>query len=114
MAKKELQPEQTEELLRIIEVVKQNGKLKKGTNEVTKAAERASAKVIIVANDVSPAEIVMHIPLICEEKNIACFAGGSKEELGTAAGLSVGTTAVAITDEGNAKDDLKKFLDSVQ
>jgi large subunit ribosomal protein L7Ae len=113
MAKKELTPEQTEELLRIIEVVKQNGKLKKGTNEVTKAAERATAKAIIIANDVSPAEIVMHIPLICDEKNIVCAAGATKEELGAAAGLSVGTTAVAITEEGNAKDDLKKFLDSL-
>ncbi|MFT4312908.1 MAG: ribosomal L7Ae/L30e/S12e/Gadd45 family protein [Candidatus Woesearchaeota archaeon] len=114
MAKIELQAEQSEDLLRIIEVVKQNGKIKKGTNEVTKAAERSTAKAIIIATDVNPAEIVMHIPLICEEKNIPCFTAGTKEELGAAAGLSVGTTAIAITEEGNAKDDLKKFLDSVQ
>ncbi|MFT4311930.1 MAG: ribosomal L7Ae/L30e/S12e/Gadd45 family protein [Candidatus Woesearchaeota archaeon] len=110
MAQQELNEQQIEDMLRIIEVVKANGKLKKGTNEVTKAAERGVAKAVVIASDVSPKELVMHIPLICEEKNIPCFTVSTKEELGTAAGLTVGTTAVAVIDEANAKDDLAKFL----
>ena len=45
----------------------------------------------------------MHIPLLCKEKGIPCHTEGTKEELGAAAGLKVGTVAVAIMAEGDAK-----------
>jgi large subunit ribosomal protein L7Ae len=110
---KELTKEQSEELLRILEVVKQNGKVKKGANEATKSLERGLAKIVILAKDVNPAELIMHLPLIAQEKSITCVTCGTKEELGAAAGLTVGTVAVAITDEGNAKADLKRFIDAL-
>ena len=47
-----------------------NGRIKKGSNEVTKAAERGTAKFIVLAEDVNPPELLAHIPLICEEKSI--------------------------------------------
>ena len=47
-----------------------NGRVKKGSNEVTKAAERGTAQFIILAEDVNPPELLAHIPLICEEKDI--------------------------------------------
>ena len=45
-----------------------NGRIKKGSNEVTKAAERGTAKFIVLAEDVNPPELTAYIPLICEEK----------------------------------------------
>ncbi|MBS3128154.1 50S ribosomal protein L7Ae [Candidatus Woesearchaeota archaeon] len=92
-----------EKVLEIIEVSKATGKLKKGTNEVTKAIERGTAKLVAVAKDVSPPEIVMHLPMLCKEKRIPFFEVKSKEELGAAAGLTVGTGAVAVIEEGEAK-----------
>ena len=47
-----------------------NGRVKKGSNEVTKAAERGTAQFIILAEDVNPPELLAHIPLICDEKDI--------------------------------------------
>ena len=47
-----------------------NGRIKKGSNEVTKAAERGTAQFIILAEDVNPPELLAHLPLICEEKGI--------------------------------------------
>jgi len=70
-----------------IETAKATGKLKKGTNEVTKAIEKQTPKLVITAKDVSPPEITMHIPLLCEEKGIAHVQVPSKEELGAAAGI---------------------------
>jgi len=113
MAQKELSKEQADDILRVVEVIKSNGKIKKGTNEVTKAVERNQAKIVVIAKDVNPAEIVMHLPILCEEKNIPCVVAGSKDELGAAAGLTVGTVAIAIVDEANAKNDLQKFIDSL-
>lgn len=99
----------SEKAYEAIEVAKQSGKLKKGTNEVTKAIEKGQAKLVVVAQDVSPKEITMHIPMLCKEKKIPCVEVPSREELGAAAGLPLPTVAVAITDGGDAKDLLKEF-----
>ncbi len=86
-----------------VEVAKATGKIRKGTNEVTKAIEKEEAKLAIIAKDVTPPEIVMHIPVLCKEKNIPFAEVPSKEELGAAAGLDLGTSSIAIVQEGEAK-----------
>ncbi len=92
-----------------IEIAKKTGKVKKGTNEVTKALERGTAKLVAYASDVSPKEIVMHLPVLAKEKGIPCFEIGTKEELGAACGINIPTTAVAIVNEGDAKAILKEL-----
>ncbi|MBU0757231.1 MAG: ribosomal L7Ae/L30e/S12e/Gadd45 family protein [Nanoarchaeota archaeon] len=94
---------QADKVYEAIEIARTTGKIKKGGNEVTKSIERGTAKLVAVAKDITPPEITMHIPLLCEEKGILCIQIPSKEELGAAAGLSVGTSAVSITQEGEAK-----------
>lgn len=92
-----------------IELAKATGKVKKGVNEVTKAIEKGTAKLVAVAKDVSPAELTMHLAVLCKEKNIPCVEVKSREELGAAAGLSVPTAAVAIVQEGEARNILKEL-----
>jgi len=96
--------------LEAVEVAKNTGKIKKGINEATKALERGTAKLVVYAKGVQPAELVMHFPMLAKEKGIPCIEVASKEELGTAAGIPVPTSAVAIVNEGDAKkviEDLK-------
>lgn len=100
---------ETDKLYAAIEVAKATGKIRKGANEVTKSVEKGEAKLVLYAKDVTPPEITMHIPLLCKEKGVPCYEVPSKEELGAAAGLSVGTTAVAIAQEGEAKQLLKEL-----
>lgn len=92
-----------------IEIAKKTGKIKKGTNEVTKVIEKGKAKLVVVAQDVSPKEIVMHIPMLCKEKNIPCVEVPSREELGAAAGMPVPTVAVAISEAGDAASIIAKL-----
>ncbi|MEK6986256.1 MAG: 50S ribosomal protein L7Ae [Candidatus Thermoplasmatota archaeon] len=87
-----------------VEKSRSTGKVAKGANEVTKQVERGVAKLVIMAEDVSPPEILAHIPLLCEEKGIPYAYVPSKAELGTAAGLAVGTAAIAIVDVGTAAE----------
>jgi len=101
--------ENVEKALEAIEIAKSTGKIKKGANEVTKAIERGTAKLVAYAADTTPPEIIMHIPLLCKEKNIVCVKVPSREELGTAAGLPVKTTAIAVTVEGDAKNIIKEL-----
>jgi large subunit ribosomal protein L7Ae len=99
----------TEDVLEMIEIARETGKLKKGVNEATKAVERNVAKAVIIADDVDPPEIVMHLNPLCDEKKIAIFSVPSKVELGRAAGLDVQTAAIAITDLGDAKKKLDQI-----
>ncbi len=90
-------------VLEIVEIARTSGKISKGANEVTKAIEKGNAKLVVYAEDVSPKEIIMHLPLLCKEKGVPCFAISKKDDLGAAAGLAVPTAAVAVTKEGEAK-----------
>ena len=92
-----------------VEVAKATGKIKKGTNEVTKAIERGNAKLVVVAEDVTPAEVIMHIPLLAKEKGIICCKVSSKERLGEAAGMERATASIAIVQEGDAKNLIKQL-----
>mgnify|MGYP001575666096 FL=1 len=114
MAQLEVPKEMIDRVYEAIEVAKTTGKLKKGSNEVTKSIERGVAKLVVVAKDVSPPEIVMHIPILCEEKNIPCVQVPSREELGAAAGIGLPTATVAIVLEGEAKDIIKDIIAKVK
>ncbi len=89
--------------LEAVEVARTTGKIRKGVNEVTKAVERGQAKLVLIAADVSPKEIVMHLPLLAKQKKIPLVEVPSKEELGVAAGIGVSTASVAIVKEGDSK-----------
>ena len=78
------------------------------------AIERGEAKLVVVAKDVSPPEIVMHLPLIAKEKGVLCVEIPSKEELGSAAGIGVPTVSVAIVDEGEAKSLIKEIVEKAK
>ena len=102
--------DQTDKVLEAIEIARTSGKIRKGSNEVTKAIERGQAKLVAIAQDVQPKEIVMHIPLLAKEKGIPCFEVPTKDNLGASAGLQVGTAAIAIVQEGDAK----KIIESLK
>ncbi len=94
----------------IIEKARRTGKVEKGTNEVTKAIERGTAKLVVYGADVEPKEIVQHLPLLCKEKNIYCVEADKKEKLGISVGINVGCASVAVIDLGDAEEEFEGFL----
>ncbi len=96
-------------VIQLVESAKAANGVRKGTNETTKAIERSEAKLVVIAEDVDPEEIVMHLPSLCSERGIAFVYVSSKKDLGVAAGLKVGTAAVALTTAGNADSALKEL-----
>ena len=94
------------DIYQIIEKARKTGKIEKGTNEVTKAIERGTAKLVIYASDVEPKEIVQHLPVLCKEKKILCQEVDSKQKLGIAAGLPVATSSLAVIESGDSEKDI--------
>ena len=109
----ELSKEIIEKAFEAIEVAKTTGKRKKGINEVTKVIEKGIAKLVVVAKDINPAEIIMHIKPLCEDKGIPCVEVSSREELGTAAGIQRPTSVVAVLQEGEARGLIKEITEKV-
>ncbi len=112
-AKFEVPEKLAAEQLSLVEKVKKQGKLRLGVNEVTKAVERGTAKLVLIALDVDPAEIVMHLPELCLEKGIAYSYVAAKKDLGEKAGLNVGTAAIAIVDAKDAGKELGELQEKI-
>ena len=96
-----------------LRVAVETGKVKRGTNEATKAIERGVSKLIIIAEDVEPPEVVAHLPIICEEQGTAYAFVPSKQELGKALGIEVICAAAAILDSGDAQHIIDEVIASI-
>jgi large subunit ribosomal protein L7Ae len=103
-----------ERALEALEVARDTGRIKKGTNETTKAVERGNASLVYIAEDVSPEEIVMHLPELANEKGIAYVFVETQDEVGHACGLEVGSAAAAIVDAGEAESDVEDIATKVE
>ena len=96
-----------------LRVATQSGKVRKGTNEATKAIERGVSKLIVIAEDVEPPEVVAHLPILCEEQNTAYVFVPSKQELGKALGIDITSAAAAILDSGDAQHIVDQVISSI-
>jgi len=94
----------------LIEKARKTGKVEKGVNEVTKAIERGTAKLVAYASDVEPKEIVQHISILCKEKNVPCVEADKKEKLGISVGLNVSCASACIINAGDAEKDMEGFV----
>ncbi len=109
--------EPTEELqkkaLEALEIAKDTGRIKKGINEATKSIERGIARLVLVAEDVEPQEVIMYLPGLCDDKKAPYIFVKSKTDLGNAAGIERPTAAVAIIVEGKAKELVDDLVEKI-
>ncbi len=103
-----------EKVYEAVRKARETGKIKKGTNETTKACERGIAKLVIIAEDVDPPEIVMHLPILCDEKKIPYVYVPSKKRLGEAAGIEVQAASAAIIEPGEATGLVNEIIEKVK
>jgi large subunit ribosomal protein L7Ae len=96
-----------------VRVAKQSGKVRKGTNETTKAIERGISKLVVIAEDVEPPEVVAHLPILCEERNAAFIFVPSKQQLGASLGIDVGSAAATIIEAGEAQHIIEQVVSSI-
>jgi len=110
----EMPKELQDKAYEIVELARDTGKVKKGTNEVTKLIERGEAAFVVMAEDVQPPEILAHLPMLSEERNIPYAYVASKAELGNACGLEKPTAAIAVVDAGKAKPLIDSLAEQIK
>ena len=97
-----------------VSMVKDTGRLRRGVNEVTKAVDRGEAKLVVIAEDVDPPEIVAHLPLLCEERKVPYLYVPSKRQLGLVGGIEVAASSIAVVDPGEAESVVKQLIARVE
>ncbi|KAI9036017.1 ribosomal protein L7Ae [Aspergillus affinis] len=102
----------TQELLDLVQQGTHYRQVKKGANEATKTVNRGVSELIIMAGNTSPLAIVMHLPLLCEDKNVPYVFVPSKLALGRACGVSRPLIAASIT--SNEASDLAAQIQQIK
>jgi len=97
-----------------LQIASKTGAVRKGTNETTKAIERAQAKLVVIAEDVDPPEVVAHLPLLCDERKIPYVFVPTREQIGKAIGIDVPAAAACIVKEGEASGLLKEIVTRIE
>jgi U4/U6 small nuclear ribonucleoprotein SNU13 len=112
LADKKLQ----KEILEVIQTASGFKKIKKGANEATKTLNRGQSELIVLAADAQPLEIVLHLPLLCEDKNVPYVFVESQKILGRACGVSRPVIAASILIDTNpqVQTQLKKLRTSIE
>jgi large subunit ribosomal protein L7Ae len=97
-----------------LSIASKTGAVRKGTNEATKAVERAITKLVVIAEDVDPPEVIAHLPLLCDERKIPYVFVPSKDQLGSAVGIDVPCAAACIIKEGDATGLIKEIITRIE
>ena len=100
------------EIFSLITKASQLKQIKKGANEATKTLNRGISDLIIIAADAKPLEIVLHLPLLCEDKNVPYVFVESQKLLGRSCGVS--RTVIAVSILNKTPENLKKTVDKLK
>ncbi|EDW78109.1 uncharacterized protein Dwil_GK24184 [Drosophila willistoni] len=102
----------TGKIMHLLQQALNYNQLRKGANEATKTLNRGLADIVVLAGDTEPIEILLHLPLLCEDKNVPYVFVRSKQALGRACGVSRPIVACSVTT--NEGSQLKSQITSIQ
>ena len=97
-----------------LQIASKTGIVRKGTNEATKAIERGLAKLVVIAEDVEPPEVVAHLPIPCDERKTPYVFVPTRKKLGAAVNIDVPAASVCITEEGDAANLIKEIAARIE
>eukprot|EP01132_Coremiostelium_polycephalum_P006805 gene6805-8444_t len=102
-------------ILDLIQQANNYHQLKKGANEVTKTVARSISEFVVLAADAEPLEIVLHITLLCEDKDIPYVFVPSKAELGRSCNVSrpVVAASVIVAEGSQLTSQIKSVKDAL-
>ncbi|GAA6048339.1 hypothetical protein JCM3770_000957 [Rhodotorula araucariae] len=87
-------------VLKLVKRASKSRHLKRGVKEVVKSIRKGEKGIVVLAADISPLDILTHIPLLAEEANCPYIWVTSKEQLGLASSTKRPTSCVMVAQEG--------------
>ncbi|KAL1639210.1 hypothetical protein SLS58_008178 [Diplodia intermedia] len=105
----------TKKVFKTVKKAAKHKTLKRGVKEVVKAVRKSPTNqpassliedpsaVVVIAADISPMDVISHIPVLCEEHNIPYIFVTSRAELGAAGNTKRPTSVVMICKDRGSK-----------
>ena len=84
---------------KLVKLIKKSMKGKnvhRGVKETVKAVRKGTKGLVIIAADISPIDVLSHLPILCEDKNIAYIYVRSRAEIGEACKTKRPTSCVLV------------------
>ncbi|KAK9468575.1 50S ribosomal protein L30e-like protein [Lipomyces arxii] len=92
---------------KVLKTVKKAAKskhIKRGVKEVVKSLRKGDKGLVIIAGDISPGDVISHIPVLCEDNSVPYLFVPSKEDLGSAGATKRPTSCIMVVPGGFKKD----------
>lgn len=94
----------TKRLHKLVKKASQAKFVRRGVKEVVKALRKGAKGFCIIAGDISPIDVVVHLPIMCEDRQIPYFYVPSKLDLGSAASTKRPTSCILLTPKDSFAD----------
>lgn len=91
----------TKKIHKLVKKASQAKFVRRGVKEVVKAIRKGEKGLCILAGDISPVDVLTHLPIMCEDRQIPYFYVPSKIDLGAAACTKRPTSCVLINPKEN-------------
>eukprot|EP01090_Pellita_catalonica_P022000 TRINITY_DN8395_c0_g1_i1.p1 TRINITY_DN8395_c0_g1~~TRINITY_DN8395_c0_g1_i1.p1 ORF type:complete len:150 (+),score=28.38 TRINITY_DN8395_c0_g1_i1:28-450(+) len=105
----------TKKILKLNKKATKDKQVRRGVKEVVKAIRKKETGLCVIAGDISPIDVITHLPVYCEENNIQYVYVASKHELGKSSGCKRPTSCVLITaKDSKLQSKLSELIDEVR
>ena len=88
--------------------------IRRGVREVVKSLRKGEKGLVVLAGDVSPIDVITHIPVYCEDKSIPYVYIPSRRDLGSAIQTKRPTSAILIKKHTDFESHFTKCFDEVK
>merc|ERR1740116_244662 len=92
---------------------KQKGFVRNGLKDVQARIRKGETGLVIFAGDVTPVDVMCHMPAVCEEKSLPYCYTPSRQDLGGAMGVKRGCLMVMVREHEEYKDLYQEMLGEV-
>jgi len=83
--------------------------IRSGLKDVQSRIRKGETGLVIFAGDVTPVDVMVHMPVVCEDKQIPYIYTPSRMDLGAAMGVKRGCLMILVKEH----DDIKELYDEV-
>ncbi|KAJ3359750.1 snoRNA-binding protein [Kappamyces sp. JEL0680] len=103
-------------ILKLVRKASKASSVKRGVKEVVKGLRKNVKGIVVIAGDISPIDVITHVPVLCEDSNVPYIFVPSKEELGSAGSTKRPTSVVMVVlkKEADFADSYKEIFDEVK
>eukprot|EP01038_Epipyxis_sp_PR26KG_P010079 gene10079-13545_t len=99
----------TKKIHKLVKKGNQSKIIRRGVKEVVKALKKGEKGFCVIAGDISPIDVITHLPILCEDKQVPYYYVPSKHDLGAAAATKRPTSCILVSPKGDTFSEMALY-----